>query len=201
MRPLVLSAVLLTSGCVPEYPGEVVAAFHVIGALEENACGATAVPAIDPIVFDVEIRNDRGRGFWRQADAPVISGTFDDEDGEFAFRTTRQVPVIAPEPETGVRGCAVEQREEVSGTVTHVLVLADGAVADASPGPDAGTGEAPDGAAQPDTTAELTGESRVTFTPVPGSDCTAALAVAGGPFAALPCMIRYRLDGDERETF
>src|SRR5687768_12661779 len=159
MRFLVLAVVLLTVGCVPEYPGEVVAAFHVVGALEENECGTTAVPAMDPITFEVELRQDRGRGFWRRTDAPVVSGTYDEEGG-FEFRTTRQVPVIAPEPETGVRGCALEQREEVSGTVTFAIVSEEdaGTATDAATDADAATDTDSDAATAPATVASLSGE-------------------------------------------
>src|SRR5688572_28164830 len=153
MRLLASLWLLLLSGCEqPEYPGEPVGTFHVTGALRSNACGSTAVPALDRIEFDVELRRESGAGYWRRVDAPIVVGTFDDIASEFSFRSVRQLPVIAPEPDLMVRGCTLEQREEVRGTVAWAAVPDAGA-----PDPDAGDGQA---LLEPDS---LAGSSTIAF--------------------------------------
>ncbi len=41
-----------------------------------------------------------------------------------------------------------------------------------------------------------TGRTVIRITTAAGSDCTASHAVAGGPFLALPCEIRWTMDGE-----
>lgn len=188
MRWCVLAIALL--GCEqPGYPGQSIGSFHVVGALESNACGA-AVPALDRIEFDVELRAESGAGYWRRVDAPIVTGTYDDEESAFEFRSTIQIPVIAPEPDLMVRGCTLEQREEVRGIVEWAVP------------PDAGAPD-PDAGDQPQAleAESLAGLSTIAFSPTPGSDCTATTAPAGGPFAALPCLVEYDLDGTPRDAF
>lgn len=174
-------------GCDPVYPGDPVGTFDVTGHLEENSCGELAVPAIDPLRFAVEIRERSGEAFWRRPERGVVSGTARG-DGSFRFRTETLVPLIAPDPDPdfGHAGCALRQTEVVDVTVA-AAGRADGGV------PDAGESAAGNASV-------LTGANVIDLVPEPGSDCTPALVVAGGPFLALPCRVGYSFEGEPADA-
>ena len=212
-RPHALSLAVLAlsacaaSGCEVVYPGTAVGSFDVVGALDENACGA-AVPANDPITFAVEIRADGARAYLRFFDPPTREGLLE-ADGTYRFGVSSQFQVIAPDPALGVVGCALEQREVLEARLSDAPtpdggVIDDGGMVEnddaAAPTEDAavadgGDGGMPDGG-MPDLV--LDGESEITFTPISGSDCTALLSVYGGPWSTLPCVLRYTLRGTSR---
>jgi hypothetical protein len=179
-----LSIVVLAAGCIPvEYPGEPVGSFDVVGALVENACGDSAVPALDPLRFAVELRTDEdGLAFWRRPDSPLVDGTVD-QDGNFRFRTRVIVPALAPDPDFDYPGCVLDQREEVEARVVEVE---DDDMEDDDMELDE---------------MELEGGNSITLSPSAGSDCTPLLAARGGPFLALPCEVDYQLAGSSREPF
>ncbi|MFW6051193.1 MAG: hypothetical protein ACODAU_08460 [Myxococcota bacterium] len=179
-RWLAVPAFCALSACVPEYSGEPVGTYEVTGALEENACGSQAVDARDPVMFRVEVRREGDRAWWRRPDAPLVEGTVD-ADGVYSFRSQARRTVIEPDPDAGDPGCVVEQAETVEARLL-------GTDADAGT-PEAGMGDA----AAPPTMLE--GTHVIDLSPVAGSDCTAALAVSGGPFRALPCNVDYTLAG------
>jgi len=168
-------------GCAPRYPGEPVGTFHVVGALVENTCGASAVPAFDPLVFDVEVRADRGQGFWRRPMLPVVSGTYG-RDGAFRFSTVSQAKVLDPIEELGLPGCVVTQTEVVSGQLRE-LSADGGTYADAGDASDLADAGMPDHDASLDDDADageialgLSGDNTVALSPTPGSACAAATA-------------------------
>lgn len=207
MRRRIFAVLVLAvaGACTPEYPGEPVGSFHVVGALVDNTCGASAVPAFDPIVFDVEVRADRGQGFWRRPMLPVVSGTYG-SDGTFRFSTVAQTKLLDPIEELGLPGCYVTQTEVVSGRV-RPEDLDGGAQADAG---DASTpadgGATVDAGANDDSDAgagsmALEGDNTVELAPIAGSACSAATSAEGGPFLALPCSLHYSLSGTLRAPF
>jgi hypothetical protein len=87
LSSVALSACALFGCAMPEEPpGELVGAYHVDGALTENTCGSDALPAADPLSFDVQIRKDKnGGGLWLQGSPPARPGKLD-EDGAFSFQ-------------------------------------------------------------------------------------------------------------------
>lgn len=182
-----------SGGCEPRvHPGQTLGTFQVVGSLDANGCGA-AVPALDPIAFEVEVRDDRGRGIWVRGDGPIQTGV-QLPDGAYRFRTGATVPVISAQP--GYRGCNLQQVEmiEVHVTPTTSIALAgeDGGLQ-----PDAGTADADAGAdgGVPERAMELSGISEIQYTPTSTSDCSPLPVVNGGPWAALPCTLRYTLFG------
>ena len=174
---------LLTGACHQTFPGEALGSFDVVGHLEHNECGQSAVPAVDPMHFAVEIRDDRGQVVWRRAGQPIVNGM--EQEGALVFHSLRPLPLFGRDLDTGRAGCTLAQREVVRVRLAEATAE-DAGVADPS---DAG-GEA--GLA-------LEGENWMQLIPTEGSDCTPALAVVGGPFAALPCEVRYTLEGSARE--
>ena len=195
MRLAVVLAFFVLAACEPVLPGETVGTFDVVGALDANTCGSTAVPAIDPLVFMAEIRVDSNRAFWRRPDVGSRAGVVM-PDGTFRFTFGSLVRVQAADPSIGFPGCVLEQREVLDATVTAT---------ESEDLPDAG---APDGAAAGDADAttdappvELGGTNTIDLAPAAGSDCRALLGANGGPWAALPCGLRYTLRGDPRDPF
>jgi hypothetical protein len=175
-----LALVLGASECEPASPGEVVASLEVTATLEYNHCGDQAVPAEPTLEFGAEILRDGERATWRRPGAPPLEGIYD--DGTYVFVTHAQQVLIEPDPTWGDPGCIVD---EVQATEMQISVE-EGADAGA-PEPDAGL---------PDVPATMTGLLEIRLTPVPDSYCVPMLAVAGGPFHALPCSLRYRLEGE-----
>ena len=212
---VVLGSIAGLPACVPAYPGEPVGRYEVVGALVENECGATAVPAVDPFELLVELRREAsGQAYWRRADRGVVTGTvMTRADGDrYRFRTSSAIPLPdATPPERPVtQSCVIEQRDTVEVTlrVSHQSDAAvpgnDGAAADAEVTdggandagvPDSGTTDAGPGGATP-----LTGTHVIEFAPVAGTDCSLALATSGGPWRRLPCTVEYELAGAPTST-
>jgi hypothetical protein len=161
--------------------------YQVQGTLEDNACGEghTAPPSF---AFYVELSRGAGssHGYWKLPDGPMVDGTLDRE-GAFRFEERVQATAIESEPDLGIPGCALERAEVVSGQII-------------APTPSEEDAElSPDGGA-PAERERLRGTTTVTVSPVAGGDCSALLSVFGGPFPALPCQLRYRLDGERLQT-
>jgi hypothetical protein len=178
----------------PDYPGESRGFYHVVGVLRGNSCGA-AVPALNPLVFDVEVRGDGGQGFWRRASIAPVSGVLRD-DNTFEFIVPSRVGVTAPRPEIGDPGCVLDQHERMTGALkgNHTSSSTDGAITDSGvddAGVDAATGES----ATIDHAPKLEGSSVIALSPSAGSSCAGVLVAQGGVFSALPCSVDYALDG------
>lgn len=195
-----------------ELPGELVGAYRIDGVLMENSCGSTALPAADPLRFDVEIRRQDGGGLWLVASPPGQPGTLAD-NGDFSFQreSTYDVGAQARRPvelliemdierladpeaaqqqgEDRTQPCRLAVTERIAGTLLRdSLADEDGGIE---------TSEA--SAAADDETrggnADLIGENEIAVR-VAGGDCRASLDDNGGPFEQLPCEVRYELEGE-----
>jgi hypothetical protein len=187
MRRLCIVALLAlalgASECEPAPPAERVATLEVTASLEYNHCGDQAVPADPTLAFAAEVLRDGTRAIWRRPGGSDLEGIYD--DGTYVFVTHTQQVLIEPAPAWGEPGCTVD---EVQATEMQITVEEGEEGADAgAPEPDAGV---------PDVPATMTGLLEIRLTPVADSYCVPMLAVAGGPFHALPCSLRYRLEGE-----
>ncbi len=163
--------------------GELVGTFEIEGRLVENECGSTALPAMDPLTFRVELRHDEGVAIWRRPSAPITYGTI--HEGQWRIEASTVVPVFDPNPETGHPGCALTQIARFALDEMH------------AEDPDAGTDGGLDGGADGGIQASIEafdGESTIQLVPYPGTDCTPALALLGGPFLTLPCTVTYDVE-------
>jgi hypothetical protein len=215
MRPIRVSsarawlgvAMCTATGCaMPKPPGELVGVYSIEGALTQNECGEDALPAANPLIFDVELRQDDGTGYWLQGMPPAWPGILT-EDGEFSFELEQLYPVdpnarvqsdpfSAMDPEaladpsyyenldrqTQAEPCQLRIVESVEGTVLRTR-----ASDDAGDGPD----DDDDAISSPD----LVGDNAIDISAVPGGDCGLVMRDEGGPFDALPCTAHYDLIG------
>jgi hypothetical protein len=192
-------------GCAmpTELPGQHVGAYSVSGELTENSCGSAAVPAVDPLQFNVEVRENQGTGLWLQGTPPGKPGKLED-DGAFRFRLESRynVPGMAPDPVEMLIYTDIEKLADpdtydnldrksdepcqllVSETVEGRL-LNDDRQAGAT-----GTGAKSSASGTPD----LIGENEIAIRGAAG-DCSLVLADQGGPFDDLPCRVHYELEG------
>jgi len=202
MRSRVPALLLLIGACTPTYPGDADGTFDVVGTLDQNTCGETALPAEDPLLFALELRSDgTGQAFWRRPATPVVSGTL--VRGTYRFRFSSGVPVYDGDEASGTPGCALIQEERV--TLSADAADLDGGEStdarDADAGSsdvDASTGDMDSGAGA---LSGIQGTDTIDLTVAPGFDCSPLLASAGGPFLQLPCGASYSLSGSPREPF
>jgi hypothetical protein len=195
-----------------ELPGELVGAYRIDGALMENSCGSAALPAADPLRFDVEIRKHDGGGVWLVASPPGQPGSLAD-NGDFSFQreSTYDVGAQARRPvelliemdierlsdpeaaqqqgEDRTQPCRLGVTERIAGTLLRDSLAEE----------DGGDGSAEASAAAEDETrsgnADLIAENEITVR-VAGGDCRASVDDNGGPFERLPCEVRYELEGE-----
>jgi hypothetical protein len=178
-------------GCEPrELPGEPIGVYHVVGTLEENSCGPRGLPADNPLLFDVEIRDDDGIGVWALPQKPFILGTIK-SNGEFLFRLEDRYTLRPAEPEPKAdpefyldpeayrepQECHLSQVEVIQGIVA----------------PD-GNGRTLD--AGVDASVVFIGTDTIDIQPMSNTDCRDMLATASGTFATLPCRAVYTLEGE-----
>lgn len=179
--------IVASAHCGPhELPGTQVGVYRVTGNLQDNTCGQTALPARDPLEFGVEIRQQGETGYWVVDKPPGTPGELG-ASGEFRFH--RQTTYVAVQPNSGgvgdqswqdyAGGAASALPASSSGCVLVTEELVKGQLSAGDAGP-------------PQT---LDGVNEITIRPEAGSDCRPALATAGGPFLALPCVARYALTG------
>lgn len=182
---IVLPLLLLLPACrAPTLTGESVGQYGVTGTLVENTCGE-GYPAPDTFSFFVEIRHEADLvGYWKLADAPLVSGTVERE-GDFRFVDRSQVVAIPNDVMAGVAGCALEREEVVAGTLLGAPIATEADVPD---------GGAPEPALPGEQRFE--GTTTIAVTPTDG-DCTPLLGSAGGPFGALPCAVRFDLAAEQ----
>ncbi len=195
---------------------EEVGRYQVQASLVANACGE-GHPAPPMLNFVVDLGHLPGstRGYWKLPDGPQVDGTLE-RGAEFRFEQANQIVVIPRDTTMNVPGCVIERRELVTGRLRALVVEGpDGGVNDAGP-PDAGTDagaadasapdadapdpsapdpSAPDAGLSEDLESAFSGTTTVTVSAVPGGNCTALLAVYGGPFPTVPCDIEYALSG------
>jgi len=189
LLPLLALFLVGFDACQMDYPGQTAGTYSVVGILEENTCGA-GVGALNPLEFFVELRvDDQGQATWRRPQQPMVSGGY--ANGTFHFERNVTAPVYAADPSTGTGACTLLERDVIDATL-HEVLGDGGVVGDASvfEPVDGGVGDY-----------ELRGTSVIDFSPTSDSDCSRSLVASGGPFAALPCRVRYTLTGTPANPF
>jgi hypothetical protein len=211
VAPLLALATTFAVACMPnEIPGEPVGTYRVTGSLEQNSCGSGAVPAADPLQFEVQILDDRGVGVWALSDKPFVYGTLTDE-GDFSFKTEtsyaleqNQVRSVTSDEEEIARlfspdrenpdtptPCVLEQVETIEGILFRNALGSD----EPDGGVEDGDDSDEDGSEDEDVP-DLEGENLIEIRPATGSSCTNATSAGGGVFLTLPCEISYSLQGE-----
>jgi hypothetical protein len=206
-RIVAVGLVATAWGCaMPQEPaGDLVGAYRIHGALLENSCGSAALPAADPLNFDVQIRQQNGSGLWLATAPPPQLGSLSN-DGDFRFERQATYDVGERKPvellvdmdierladpqaaqqlgDDRVQPCRLTVDERVAGTLLR----------------DSREDESDDGAAEERASssgsADLIGENEIAVRVASGSDCRASLEENGGPFERLPCEVRYELEGE-----
>lgn len=188
------------AGCERKDPGDSIGVFSVTGTLVENTCGHEAVPAMDPLSFEVELRySEEGLGYWILPGSPMMQGpasdpskmTFDSESIVNVFGASNVVeetpiygiPELSIESQTTKAGCDLRQVEHI------VVTLSDS--------DETTTDGAPDGGLR--ALKQFTGKNTIGFRPTAESDCTPIKAENGGPFLAFPCAVDYELTANEKD--
>jgi hypothetical protein len=198
------AAVAIICGCQRQGKsvGELVGTYAIDGALVENTCGMMALPTVNPLNFQVEVRQSGRVGYWQLEKRPAQAGSLED-DGSFLFRSEQTTLVgrstsarndleptdftsLAPDFDLQTKNCLMTVRETIEGKLTHSLL---GNPFDAGADVDAGDRERSRNAK------DLTGYDKIEVSATSESDCSASLAALGGPFLALPCSARYDLEG------
>lgn len=177
---IVAAIILFASiGCKPAtLPGRSLGAYAVVGTLKTNECGTQAVPAYDPLVFEVELRYDGQQAYWHREGLPAVAGAIT-ADGAFTFSIETTWTAIPADQNAGYAGCFIAQQDTILGKISL----------DADEQSDASNDDA--GALNE----SWSGTEDVQMTPTPGSDCQAALLPLGGSFHQLPCGVHYDLLG------
>ena len=190
---------------MPKPPGELVGVYAIEGALTKNECGNDALPAADPLSFDVELRKKDGTGYWLQGMPPAWPGLLS-EDGAFSFELEQSYAVdpkarVMPDPFSSMdpekladptiyekldnamngRPCSLRIVESLDGSVLRDLT-ARGHASKSGPAPEESSG------------ADLVGDNAITISAADG-DCGLVMRDQGGPFDALPCTAHYDLVG------
>jgi hypothetical protein len=194
----ILASFLLPAfACEPEEPpGELIGTYDIVGHLEDNTCGSTAMPAVNPLLFEAQIRDDDGVGVWiPPKGSAMVLGSIS-ADGKFSFRQEIQFEVEQDtepdylsydeiDPGGGASTCVLTQAEIIQGNVLRHDLEGPG---------DAG------GMDLPDDGPELNGTNTIDVSAASGSDCSPSTSAGGGPFLALPCRIYYTLEGTRQPT-
>ncbi|MGD8859366.1 MAG: hypothetical protein PVI30_05090 [Myxococcales bacterium] len=210
-RVLLPSLLLTIGGCaMPPPPGELVGEYAVDGALMENTCGSDAVPAVDPLRFQVQLRDDEGVGLWLMS-PPAREGTLEG-DGSFRFELERVYPVerepgqrvdpelLTTDPEAYVDEVSLERFDPASnasdpGCALRVVEQIEGAI-NRRRSEDEGGAVIARRADADDGIADMVADNRIEIRVASGARCGFVLAEAGGPFERLPCSLRYDLEGE-----
>lgn len=188
MQKAWLGLLIFVLGCWDQEqgpPGELIGTFEARGLMVEQSCGA-AVPAPDPLELTFDLRSEPpGRAYYLRRNGPLFAGV--EKDGEYRFQVSQSWTVIEPDRFRGYPGCSVTQRD----VFTFEIETVDGGIEG-----DAGVGDssAADAGSEP-SRMSLSGSQTTDIEPLTGSDCTPAVAAAGGPFLSLPCRVGYVLTG------
>jgi hypothetical protein len=184
-------------------PGELLGVYSITGELSENSCGNSALPAPDPLQFDVEIRRiSDSEALWIQAGPPGNTGSLDQE-GEFEFQSQGTFGVNAPDQTASTELLEMDplslanldtfEAFEAGATEGGTCVLSLSELArgrlmrDSLDADDAGS-------MRPEDKPDLLGENVIEIRTAEG-DCSPVLAAQGGPFDSLPCRAHYELSG------
>ncbi|HMI92951.1 MAG TPA: hypothetical protein VK509_16360 [Polyangiales bacterium] len=202
LRLAVLSApgAALGACAMPQPPGELVGAYHIEGALTENQCGEEALPATDPLTFDVQLRRDERSGYWLQGMPPARTGRLSD-DGAFSFElqqiydvptttgTPSDEPFLTSDPEAAADPDRFDRQEAASRAACRLTITekVEGSVLR-----EGGSGVH---RSDEDDSPDLVGENAIVVAPVSGGNCARVVRAGGGPFEQLPCRASYELVG------
>jgi hypothetical protein len=195
-RRLAAPCLLVLGACVAvPPPGDLVGTYAVTGTLLENSCGEQALPAVDPMTFRVELREDPelGRGYWLVA-PPARAGTINDS-GAFSFEIERSYVLsetrppeieITADPELAIDPEQIDRQRQLPGDcVLFVNEAVAGNVAR-----DSGASPTPE-------ESELSGTTDVEVRTDRAPACDGLLVAGGGPWESLPCRVRYSLSGEQ----
>jgi hypothetical protein len=205
---VLLASALCGAACTKGTPsGVLVGKYAVKGSLIDNTCGQAALPASNPLNYVVSLRDNNGTATWAPDKSSAAGGSLSGS-GSFNFETqlTRDMgttvqantnlqtgDLLTPgsDPDLIKRHCIMVTIDTLAGVIHKRL---------ADPSWDAGDGAQLGDASTTtstaaSTTADLTGDETVQVMAATGADCTAALAIAGGPYTVLPCGLHYRLEG------
>lgn len=176
-------------------PGDLVGDYAITGTLVEHTCGKAALPAADPMVFDVELREDNGQGYWI-VKPPARSGTLA-SDGAFHFevessQSVSAGPTPAPEPdperEVDPELAVDPERFESMAPAAHCTLLVHETIRGTVHRPDADAGDI-------HVTGDLAGVNDIEVRAASDTDCGFVLEAQGGIWERLPCQVSYKLAG------
>jgi hypothetical protein len=197
-----------TAACAmpSELPGERVGSYAIEGALTENSCGSQALPAADPLKFNVELRqDDQGQGVWMRGMPPGHPGKLE-ADGHFRFVSESIFDVRTMPPEK-VESLIYEDIERLSDPNTYdnldqppgkpcrlaISERIEGRALRVNRSDAGGPAYTSDAGVERDSP-DLIAENEVEIRPASG-DCAVVLSQQGGPFLTLPCRVHYDLEG------
>jgi hypothetical protein len=179
--------------------GELIGVYSISGALIDNSCGQVALPAANPLRFEVEIRRENSVGFWQIEKRAAQPGEVED-DGSFRFKNEQTSLVssmrtvrndlepqdfnsLDPDFDLRTTTCTMKVSEVIEGTLERsFLDLLDGGVGDSK------------------NKTDLSGDNTISIEPTANSNCSGLLAALGGSFANLPCAAHYKLKGELLES-
>src|SRR5262245_2234205 len=139
LRGAVLLAVVGTFGCQPksQASGDLIGVYEITGALVNNSCGQAALPAENPLRFEVQIRRDAGVGYWQIDKRAASPGELED-DGSFLFTNAQTSLVYSgrsprdleptdfgnPNPDFDLKTvtCAMKTSETIEGSLARSLL-------------------------------------------------------------------------------
>jgi len=179
---LAVAAIAGVSGCGKDStrPGESIGAFGVSAKLVSSTCGATP----DPWKFDVRLRYEQNTLYWVQGDAP-ISGQVD-TDAHTNLKSSDVREMRAADARAQTAACNMSRDDVLD------LVLAPMA-----PTTTTTYGSTPPAAAPTQLAGVTSFKGTLTyhFAATEGSSCEDQLSDLGGDFAAIPCDVKYELEG------
>jgi hypothetical protein len=192
---------VLLAGCPAEPKGEELGTYRVTMRLSEDTCGQGAVLLQDGHRYTVQLRAEGDHGYWRIPGQTPLEGSY--EGARFDFRYQSAVARSAPDAGSF---CQLIQTEKLIGAVAVAEDVLDAGV-DASALAKAADGEEEEEDEEssydedgPLPSEGLVGEHLFTIEPAAGTDCREALSPRG-PFAKLPCVVRYDLSCTPTESF
>jgi hypothetical protein len=167
-----IAAIAAAAGCTgkdPYSPGTKLGTFHVTAKLTHTSCGATP----DPWEFDIRLNHEGSTLYWVYGDAPPIHGRVD-ESAQTQLEAQIVQEVRPADAKTKRDACTIARTDTLAIALTS---------SDAKPATDLALATS------------FVGGLVYTFAPLAGSECSDQLAGSGGDFDALPCEVRYDLNG------
>jgi hypothetical protein len=112
---VVLGVVAPSAGCSgPPGAGRQLGAdlgtFHVAASEAENGCGAGVLGASSRFEFEIELSREHSELYWGQRRGIVIEPSL-----AFELEASMIIPISERRP--GVRGCAIQRRDRIEGTL------------------------------------------------------------------------------------